>query len=194
MNTLKFDTIIFDTAPTGHTLRFLNLPNILEKGLEQLVLLKEKFGGIIKNFSSMLDSDASQNIPNKVFDTMESLKESISDVNKQFKDENKTTFIAVCIPEFLSLYETERLIQELAKFKIDIHNIVINQVVFPDGDSACKMCTARAKMQKKYMDQIHELYDDFNIVKSPLQEDEVRGIKELRAFAHNLIIPYSPDE
>ena len=132
MSTLDFDTIIFDTAPTGHTLRFLNLPNILEKGLEQLVLLKEKFGGIIKNFSSMLDSDASQNIPNKVFDTMESLKESISDVNKQFKDENKTTFIAVCIPEFLSLYETERLIQELAEFHIDIHNIVINQVVFPD--------------------------------------------------------------
>lgn len=49
VSTLDFDTIIFDTAPTGHTLRFLNLPNILEKGLEQLVLLKEKFGGIIKN-------------------------------------------------------------------------------------------------------------------------------------------------
>ena len=59
--------------------------------------------------------------------------------------------MAVCIPEFLSLYETERLAIELAKFNIDIHNIVINQVIFPSKDSACKSCLARRKMQDKYI-------------------------------------------
>lgn len=98
------------------------------------------------------------------------------------------------------MYETDRLIQELTKFKIDIHNIVINQVLFPGNfenrnikfdlshlsliiEDECKMCRARFKMQKKYLDQIIEMYDDFHVVLMPLQEEEIRGIEKLKGFA-----------
>jgi arsenite-transporting ATPase len=95
--------------------------------------------------------------------------------------------VAVCIPEFLSMYETERLISELFKYEIDIRNIVINQVLF-NADS-CKMCRSRSEMQKKYLTQIHEIFEDFHITKLPLQESEVRGINDLVNFSKLLITP-----
>lgn len=124
----NFDLIIFDTAPTGHTLRLLNFPNILEKGLLKLIELKDKFGGMLQQFQTMMSEQGTnpEDIQKRLFDGINGMKTKIEEVNEQFKDAEKTTFIAVCIPEFLSMYETERLAIELAKQEIDIHNIVIN--------------------------------------------------------------------
>ena len=53
---MDFEVIVFDTAPTGHTLRFLNFPNILEKGLNKILTLKEKFNNLLDKVGGIFGS------------------------------------------------------------------------------------------------------------------------------------------
>ena len=75
----------------------------------------------------------------KVDDMMAKLndmKAVIHKVSQRFKNANETTFVCVCIPEFLSVYETERLVQQLGKYGINVNSIVINQVVVFEKSSS----------------------------------------------------------
>lgn len=115
----SFSTIVFDTAPTGHTLRFLSFPAVLEKALGKIAEISGRFGPMLNSF--MGAGANSDDIMKKLNET----RETIAEVNSQFKNPDLTTFVCVCIAEFLSLYETERMIQELMSFEIDSHCIVV---------------------------------------------------------------------
>jgi len=62
------------------------------------------------------------------------------------------------------------------------------------SDSNCKKCAARVRMQKKYLDQIMDLYEDFHITVMPLLDEEVRGLKGLTSFGQMLQNPVSPSQ
>ncbi|KAI0892278.1 anion-transporting ATPase [Annulohypoxylon nitens] len=194
VKSLSYEVIIFDTAPTGHTLRFLQFPSVLEKALAKISQLSSQYGPLLNGFLGNQGTLPNGQNLNEMMEKLETLRETISEVNTQFKDENLTTFVCVCIAEFLSLYETERMIQELASYSIDTHCIVVNQLLFPKSGSNCDQCNARRKMQKKYLDQIEELYDEFNVVRMPLLVEEVRGKEKLERFSEMLIHPYVPPE
>jgi arsenite-transporting ATPase len=213
---MDFDVVVFDTAPTGHTLRLLSFPTILEKAFAKVWELKDRFGGIIGQATALM---AGGNNPaaaqEQLLGRLEETRAVINKVNQAFQDPAKTTFVCVCIPEFLSIYETERLVQELSKYGIDSHNIVINQVLFPEKDAEeltewyesnnaklpteakeiCSKMLARKRMQDKYIGQCFDLYgDDFHVVLMPLLDYEVRGVEKLKTFSELLIDPVDLEE
>mmetsp|Transcript_32496 Transcript_32496/g.50382 ORF Transcript_32496/g.50382 Transcript_32496/m.50382 type:complete len:361 (+) Transcript_32496:120-1202(+) len=206
---LDFDVVVFDTAPTGHTLRLLSFPTILEKALGKVMELKDRFGGLIGQATAMMGNNPGAT-QDAILGRLEETRAVINKVNDAFQDPTLTTFVCVCIPEFLSIYETERLVQELSKFGIDSHNIVVNQVLFPEKDAEelsewyesnkaalpseareiCSKMMARKRMQDKYIGQCFDLYgEDFHVTLMPLLDYEVRGVEKLKLFSEYLTNP-----
>lgn len=207
---MNYSTIVFDTAPTGHTLRLLSFPKTMESALGKILALKNRFSGMIAQVSALMGAGGAEQMEGMIT-RLEQLKGLIDQVHNQIRDPEKTTFVCVCIPEFLSIYETERLVQELSKSEIDTHNVVVNQVLFPDKDAEDLVdwykgakdslpaeaqdligkTIARKRMQDKYISQIFELYEDFNVTLMPLLDSEVRGVAALESFSALLLNPSS---
>ncbi|KAK9821538.1 hypothetical protein WJX74_009283 [Apatococcus lobatus] len=191
VQSFDYECIVFDTAPTGHTLRLLQFPATLQKGLSKLMSLRGAFGGMLGQLTSMLGLTEDGNTTEGLLNKLDSLKNVVDEIGRQFRDPELTTFVCVCIPEFLSLYETERLVQELAKFEMDCSSIVINQIIFPEMTGSSRLLEARVRMQQRYLAQFDDLYEDFHLVKLPLLEEEVRGTDALLSFSKSLMRKYS---
>uniref|UniRef100_A0A3B0MSL3 Arsenical pump-driving ATPase, putative n=1 Tax=Theileria annulata TaxID=5874 RepID=A0A3B0MSL3_THEAN len=187
VQSMKYSVIVFDTAPTGHTLKFLNLPDTLDKLLESFLKVESLCGVAMKLFSALNNSLPKE----EIFQKIKRFKNNLTLIMNQMKDPNKTTFVCVCIPEFLSVYETERLIQSLAKTDIDCSYIIVNQVLSyinleehvkntqkslenltPENKKVLEdffelvleqqnNLNGRLNIQRKYIEDIKQLYEGF---------------------------------
>jgi arsenite-transporting ATPase len=134
----KYDIIVFDTAPTGHTLKLLALPEILEQGIVKLQSWQTTIWTYWDAFKGLTSGvGASQamkknKLREEISEKMTNYKQSIQKVAQMLQDQDRTRFVVVCIAEFLSVSETRRLLQELEKNKVRVSHIIVNQLVVED--------------------------------------------------------------
>lgn len=161
----EYDMVIWDTAPAGDTLRLLGLPR---RFIEHLRTAP-------KVYMEVRDSFSLSKTP--FIEIIESWKALAKEVSDFFTSPHNVEFILVTIPEALGVYQSRRVMKDLAEHGLDVRHLIVNNVIV---DAACDFLRKRREMQQPYIKMLHEEYGNALILtKVPLLPHEVKGIPRL---------------
>jgi arsenite-transporting ATPase len=158
----KYDLYVLDTSPTGHLLRFLELPSLVRDWLRAIFKLLLKYKEVIGL--------------NKTAQELLSLSKSIKRIQKTLLDPQKNEFVAITIPEAMGIAETERLLSSLKRLEVPCRHVVLNMLVPP---TECGFCTRKMEEQRKYVQEAKRKFFDYLISEIPLFPHEIKGIDNL---------------
>ena len=180
-----FDLIVYDTAPTGHTLKLLSLPELLDSWLYKMIKMRHRIGRTMSIFRRMLGGGNDQDLEEQAFSQLEMMRDQVIRARKILTDPNQAEFIVVTIPTLMALWETERLLTALIAHDMYVKQIYVNQIA-PENPT-CSYCSRRYENQKKTLERLLLLYkDEFEIVQIPLFEHEIQGLDKLLALGDEL--------
>ena len=188
----QFDKYIVDTAPTGHALRLLSMPGLLDEWIKVLATMRWKYHRIVDAFGG-------QNRANAADDFVLEMKKTVKHIAQLLKDGRRCEFVAVTIPESMVVAETERLIRSLKTYGVAVRQLVINQVVEPGLGAysaeakplaakagLCGFCRARRKAQQKWIDVMRERLPGLRATLMSACAEEVQGLAALAEFKNKL--------
>ncbi|XAR59722.1 Arsenite-transporting ATPase [Bertholletia excelsa] len=175
-----FTRIVFDTAPTGHTLRLLSLPDFMDASIGKMVKLKQKIASATSAIKSVFGKEDTQ-LRLDASDKLEQLRERMARVKELFHDAETTEFVIVTIPTVMAVKESSRLCASLKKENVPVQRLIINQVL-PPSASDCKFCAMKRKDQKRALDMIGDdpVLRNLTLIQSPLVDVEIRGVAALK--------------
>ncbi len=185
MDSRDYDVIIFDTAPTGHTLRFLSLPDVLDSWVGKMIKIRMRFSGMANLVKKVLPfGEAGDQDEGAGIEQMESMKRRIESARAVLSDPEKTQYNVVMIPEAMSIYESERSLHVLKQYGIPVKSVIVNQLIPPSN--RCDFCRERRKMQQERLGEIRKRFGKFKIMTLPMFREEIRGLKTLERAGREL--------
>ena len=172
----EYDLIIFDTAPTGHTIRFLSLPELLELWTSKVLKIFRAMGGI----KTMLFGSSQEK---KIKEELERFSKRVAHIRRIISNPEITRFTLVTIPESMAISETIRASIQLSEFNIDINGIVINRLT-PELDH--EFLISRRNIEQSYVEELCEYFKDTDIAKVELGNSDIHGIDALNLMGLTL--------
>ncbi len=173
-----YDLIVFDTAPTGHTLQLLRMPDAMTTWIQALV----------KHRRALLEMDLGDERPapeaDPVLAALERRHARLTMLRARVTDRARTSFVLVTIPERLAIEETARAADLLGDTSVHLAGLIVNRVL-PDGLDG-DFYAARKAQEREYLIEIDRRFKALHRVSVRQLPRDVYGLDSLAAVSVQL--------
>jgi arsenite-transporting ATPase len=182
----EFDRIIVDTAPTGHTLRLLELPSVLRETVAAAESLQGQLRRAVDTARTAVFGPAYLfGRQRKGPDEFEAMAGRMKQVRDLLTDPERVDFRVVCLPESMAVAETTRLVAQLSEMGVPVETVVVNRVL-TDADPDCQRCRATQQAHQDQISQLEAAVPDREIVTLPAIRDDMTARETVNQIAHRL--------
>ncbi|MFD1039060.1 ArsA family ATPase [Virgibacillus byunsanensis] len=172
----NFDKLIFDTAPTGHTIRLLSLPELMGVWIEGLLEKRKKAN---ENYSQLLNDG--EPIEDPIYDVLKERQERFTKAREVLLDKEETGFVFVLNPERLPILETKKAIELLDKYHLHVKTLIVNKVLPNEIDG--EFFQGRKNHEKQYLDMIDDTFTKQELIYVPLFTHDITDQQQLEEFS-----------
>lgn len=170
----RFDLVIFDTAPTGHTLRLIRMPELMEAWIRALARSRRAMLGI-----------AADNEADPILRSLQDRLERLRLLRARLLSGRTSAFVLVLIPERLPIEETARAAAELEDAGVRIGAVIVNRVLPETGDDP--FLVSRRSQEREYLDEIERRFAAYPRVFVPQRGRDVYGVGALEEVGRVLM-------
>jgi len=167
-----YDLLVFDTAPTGHTLRLLQSPELLVTWVSALTKARR----------AMLPPV--QDEPDPVLTALERRQDRLEEVRALMMSARTTAFVLVTIPERLPIEEAARSVESLAEVGIEIGQVIVNRVL--PSHATGDFYEARRRQEAVYLEEIDRRFARLPRLRVPQLDSDIHGIASLERISELL--------
>ncbi|BBL80961.1 arsenic-transporting ATPase [Rubrobacter xylanophilus] len=176
----EYDRIVFDTAPTGHTLRLLTLPALLTAWVEGMVRQREKVAGMERMLRNLAGEEGSGDDP--ILRRLRERRDRFHHARHRLLED--ATFYLALIPERLPIEETARALATLAGSGVAVGALIVNRVL-PEVEEG-EFMRARLEQQAGYLREIEERFRRYRIVRVEQDARDITSRRQLERIAERL--------
>jgi arsenite-transporting ATPase len=170
----RFDLIIFDTAPTGHTLRLIRMPELMEGWIRALSRSRQAMLGIEQDDKT-----------DPVMMSLAARLDGLREFRARLLSPRISAFILVLVAERLPIEETARAIEQLNEAGVTIGGLVVNRIL--PATSPDPFLQSRHAQEVVYLDEIDRRFAKYARVRVPQLPSDVHGVKTLEALSAVLV-------
>ena len=180
----QYDLVVWDTAPAGHTLRLLHLPQIFLKHLEAATKF---YMNLYSYFEKLKDSVKLRKGKKSLLEIISGWEDLAEKVVSFIRDPEKSGFVIVTIPEALGVKQTERIVKDFDEYHLKVSHLIVNYVI---READCEFHKTRREMQQNYVKMLRDQYSHrIQLIEVPLSPQEIKGVERIRKISDILFGP-----